>query len=137
MERSDWILGGEVLDKKRDRGSEGSLVESILDLTFYDDNKLLTQAFYMIHRLFSATSSLCEYAKQAQLLVVPSSVQLVEKLDADLPIIRRLAGGTIEPSEALYVLVLLVALCSYNYKDYCMFQTLFGHTEAAWSIVLP
>jgi hypothetical protein len=103
LRRSDWLLNGEELRKKRNRTDKESLIESILDLTNYEDDKLLTKAFCILHRIFNSRTELCSLARKAQLHLVPSSVQLVQKLNADLPILRRLAAGVIEESEVVYV----------------------------------
>ena len=98
VSRSDWVLDGEALDKPRNPGDE-TLIEGLLDLTNYKDHHLVSAAFIMLNRIFNSNGDLFSLADAAQLHVVPSSIQLAEKLRVDMPTIRRHGAGFIETSD--------------------------------------
>lgn len=103
LSRSDWILDGEQLDKERDNRDSESFLETLMDLTYYEDNNILRQSFFLMDRIFNQSTEVFELATKAQILTVPSSIQLNQKLQAELPEIRRLAGGIIEEKEMKFV----------------------------------
>ena len=95
---TNWVLDGEALDKPRNPGDE-SLIEGLLDLTNYKDHQLVTSAFIMLYRIFNSTGDLFSLADAAQLHIVPTSIQLAEKLRTDMPTIRRHGAGFIETTD--------------------------------------
>ena len=113
--RLNWVLGIESLDKPRNRRDESSLIESLLDLTFYHNTRLVRRAFGMIDRLCNGSSDLLDSALKAEILDSTSSADFLTGLDGQMTIIRRIGIGMIDDGEQVYVWVKfwgLVSLCS-------------------------
>ena len=99
LARTSWLLRGEKLYAPRDRTRTNSLVETLFDLTAYEDQKLTTTSFILLDRLFNRTDALFDLAKHARILLVPESLALSRKLDLYLPVLRRIASGIVEDME--------------------------------------
>ena len=71
----------------------------------------------MLNRIFNSNGDLFSLADAAQLHVVPSSIQLAEKLRFDMPTIRRHGAGFIETSDMREFNVILQELTDVCYLD--------------------
>jgi hypothetical protein len=103
IQESDWLLGDASIYDARDSTNESSIIETLLDLSNYKDDKLLTLSFVALNRIFTSTEELLTIASQSQIHIVPSSISLTQDLYKQLPKLRRLAGGKIEQSELEFV----------------------------------
>ena len=75
------------------------LVDVLLDLGRYEYSSLLTRTMDLCNRLFLSRYEIFELAVQAQVLLAEESIRLQEALDRDLPILRRISRGFVEPQE--------------------------------------
>jgi hypothetical protein len=99
------ILTQHDLDTARDVEDHNSLVESLLDLTNYEDNALLSKAFEMLHRIVNTNSEIFRLAEEAIILVEPSSIELVNYLDMHMSDFRDLGAGIIDSTDMKYDLI--------------------------------
>jgi hypothetical protein len=95
----DWVLDLKSLDKPRNRQDTANLIESLLDLTFYHDTRLVRRAFGIIHRLCNGTSDLLTAATKADILVADSSKEFLADLDRQMPVVRRIGLGMVDDDE--------------------------------------
>ena len=100
---TDWLLEGVRLDALRNQEDPNSLVETLFDLGNYHDGKLLTFSFVLLNRVFSAVQNLVDLAARAKIQIVPTAIQLTEKVNAYMPILLRMAKGVIEEDEIEFV----------------------------------
>ena len=64
INRSNWVLAAEDLNKLHDSQAKRVLVPALLDMTSYHNSHLLVKAFEVIHRLFNSDSSLFSEASR-------------------------------------------------------------------------
>jgi hypothetical protein len=92
------IITEHDLDFMRNPEDHNSIVESLLDLTYYDDDKLLAKSFNMLHRIINTNSEIFRLAEKAKMLIEPTSLELVHYLEQVLSKFRERGAGIIEPS---------------------------------------
>ena len=97
--KSSVIITEHDLDIMRDREDHNSLVESLFDLTNYDDTKLLGKAFEMLHRIINTNSEIFRLAEESRLLIEPTSLALVDYMDRHMSDFRDLGAGIVEHSD--------------------------------------
>ncbi|CAH1800283.1 unnamed protein product [Owenia fusiformis] len=68
-----------------------ALVDILLDLSHYEYDKMVTQSMQLLNRYYSAHDYLFKRAVQAEILITDKSCEVLHKLRAMLPGMRRLA----------------------------------------------
>ena len=96
IHKYDWFSEMECLNVLDDGFNENNIASALLDLARYDDERLRAKAFEVQHRLFSAHGLLFTWCMEAQLLTNDESLQFAHLVTTKLPIVRRLAKGSIE-----------------------------------------